>query len=143
MEAYLRLLSGSHQVTAIIRKPEQSETISEAGATPRILSLEQNSVTDFTKAFEETKADVVYFSAGAGGNGGEERTKAVDYEGALKVFDAIEGVQGTKPRLILVSAVDIRDENQIPEHYVSLFLQFISLVARLKGMSERRRPRNV
>lgn len=59
------------------------------------------------------------WSAGAGGKGGPERTKKVDYEGALKVFDAIEGVQGKKPRLILVSAVDVRDRTKLPSHYVS------------------------
>jgi hypothetical protein len=40
-------------------------------------------------------------------------------EGALKIFDAIEGVEKpVKPRLMLVSAlrVDVRD---IPTHYVS------------------------
>ena len=42
----------------------------------------------------------------------------MDYEGALKIFDAIEGVQGEKPLLILVSAVDVRDPNKIPTHYV-------------------------
>lgn len=47
----------------------------------------------------------------------------MDYEGAVKVFDAIEGVDGErKPRLILVSAVDVRDETKIPDHYVSRFL---------------------
>jgi hypothetical protein len=43
----------------------------------------------------------------------------VDYEGALKVFDAIEGVKASKPRLILVSAIDIRDPDKVPAHYVS------------------------
>lgn len=44
----------------------------------------------------------------------------MDYEGALKIFDAIEGVEGpVKPRLILVSAIDIRDPEKIPAHYVS------------------------
>lgn len=66
-----------------------------------------------------TGVDVVYFSAGAGGKGGEERTRKVDYEGAVKVFDAIEAVQGDKPRLILVSAIDIRDPEKVPAHYVS------------------------
>lgn len=65
----------------------------------------------------------MYFSAGAGGKGGEERTKKVDYEGALKVFDALERVDGrTKPRLILVSAIDVRDPEKVPEHYVSRYL---------------------
>ena len=59
------------------------------------------------------------------GGGGEERTQKVDYEGALKIFDAIEGVEGpVKPRLILVSALDIRDPEKIPTHYVSFFSHF-------------------
>jgi hypothetical protein len=64
----------------------------------------------------------VYFSAGAGVNASDERTKNVDYEGALKVFDAIEGVKGPKPRLILVSTFDANDPDKFPAHYASLRL---------------------
>lgn len=63
---------------------------------------------------------MVYFSAGAGGKGGEERTKKVDYEGAVKIYDAIEGVaEGKRPFLVLVSGIDVRDPEKIPAHYVS------------------------
>ncbi|KAJ7161149.1 NADH(P)-binding-domain-containing protein [Mycena filopes] len=110
-----RLLGSSHSVTSIIRTAAHEDDIKAASATPLLLSLEDTPAADFTAAF--TGADVVYFSAGAGGKGGEERTKSVDYEGAVKVFDAIEGVQGARPRLILVSAIDIRDPEKIPAHY--------------------------
>ena len=110
------LLANKHKVTSIIRTPEHVADIEAASAKPLLLSLEEASIADFSKAFEG--ADVVVWSAGAGGKGGAERTKAVDYEGAVKVFDAIEGVKGTKPRLILVSAVDVRDPDKIPAHYV-------------------------
>ena len=105
-------------MTSIIRNPEHAEDLKAASAdiTPLLLSLEEASVEDLTKAF--TGADVVVFSAGAGGKGGPERTKAVDYEGAVKVFDAIEGVESNKPRLILVSALDVRNPDIMPEHYV-------------------------
>jgi hypothetical protein len=85
------------------------------------LSLEDSPVGDFSAAFEGQ--NVVYFSAGAGGSGGDERTKKVDYEGAVKVFDAIEGVKGPKPRLITVSSIDVRDPEKVPAHYVSNFLK--------------------
>ena len=63
---------------------------------------------------------MIAFSAGSGGKGGPERTRAVDYEGAVKVFDAIEGVEGPKPLLVLVSAIDSRDISaDPPPHYVS------------------------
>ncbi|KAJ7200581.1 hypothetical protein GGX14DRAFT_372168 [Mycena pura] len=115
-----RLLAGAgHSVTSIIRTPAHEADIraaSSAGTvTPLILSLEASPAADFAAAFR--RADAVYFSAGAGGQGGEERTKAVDYEGALKVFDALELVEEPRPRLILVSAIDVRDPEKVPAHY--------------------------
>jgi len=92
------------------------QDIRDIPATPLLLSLEDASAINYSKAF---KGDhVVYFSAGAGVGGEEERTKKVDYEGALKVFGAIE--RPLKPRLILVSALDIRDPGKISVHYVSI-----------------------
>lgn len=111
-----RLLASTHDVTSIIRNPAQAPDIEAIKATPLVLSLADAPVGDFTAAF--TGADVVYFSAGAGGAGGEELTKKIDYEGAVKVFDALEGVQDAKPLLILVSAIDVRDPEKIPAHYV-------------------------
>jgi hypothetical protein len=61
----------------------QSAAVDEAGAKAFVLSLEDDPVEKFAELFEGY--DVVYFSAGAGGKGGEERTRKVDYEGALKV----------------------------------------------------------
>ena len=43
----------------------------------------------------------------------------MDYLGAVKVFDAIEQVEGEKPSLIMVSALDTRDMSKPPPaHYV-------------------------
>ena len=106
----------NHNVISLIRNASQSQDITATGAAPKVISLEDDSKEKFAEVFEGS--DVVYFSAGAGGKGGAERTKKVDYEGALKVFDAIELVKGGKPRLILVSAIDIRDPNIVPSHYV-------------------------
>jgi len=109
------LLAPTHAVKSIIRNPEHEGDIREVSAEPVVLSLEDSSVDDFSTVFEGQ--DIIYFSAGAGGKGGEEQTKKVDYEGAIKVFDAIEGVKGQKPRLILVSAIDVRDPDTVPAHY--------------------------
>jgi len=109
------LLSSNNTVKSVIRTADHEDDIKKLKAEPVILSLEDSPVSDFSAAFEGQ--DVVYFSAGAGGTGEDERTKLVDYEGALKVFDAIEAVKGAKPRLILVSAVDVRNPDVIPAHY--------------------------
>jgi hypothetical protein len=111
-----RLLTPTHAVKSIIRTRDHEYDIKDTSAEPVLLSLEDSPTSEFSAAFEGQ--DVVYFSAGAGGSGGPERTKAVDYEGALKVFDAIEAVKGPKPRLILVSATDVRNPDKVPAHYV-------------------------
>ncbi|ETW79982.1 hypothetical protein HETIRDRAFT_435197 [Heterobasidion irregulare TC 32-1] len=111
------LIASKHSITSIIRDPAHSADLKAISTdiTPLVLSLEDSPVSEFSSAF--TDAATVVFSAGAGGNGGAERTRKVDYEGALKVFDAIEAVAGPKPHLVLVSALDVRDPNKIPEHY--------------------------
>ena len=102
----------------IVRNKEHEADVRAASATPIILDLEYSRTSEFSLAFDG--ADIVYFSAGAGVNASDERTKNVDYEGALKVFDAIEGVKGPKPRLILVSTFDANDPDKFPAHYASL-----------------------
>jgi hypothetical protein len=67
------LLAPTHTVTSIIRDRAHEEDIINAGATPLVLSLEESPLSAFRDAF--TGKDVVYFSAGAGGKGGEARTK--------------------------------------------------------------------
>jgi len=114
--ASLLSVKQDYTVSSIIRNADQSQDIKETGATPVVLSLEDDDKSKFAEAFEGK--DIVYFAAGAGGQGGEERTKKVDYEGALKICDAIEMIQAKeKPRLILVSAVDIRNPDIVPPHY--------------------------
>ena len=113
-------------VTSIFRNPDHTSDIQETGAKPLVLSLEDASVSQLADAFKSAKADVVYFSAGAGGKGGSDRTKKVDEEGAIKAFDAIESLGGSveeRPRLILVSAIDTRDTSKgYPSYYVSILL---------------------
>ena len=104
-------------VTSVFRNSAHSDEVAATGAVPLVLSLEDEPKETFANLFEGK--DIVYFSAGAGGKGAPERTRKVDYEGALKVFDAIELVEGAKPRLIMVSAIDVRDRSVIPTHYVS------------------------
>ncbi|KAF9497373.1 NAD(P)-binding protein [Pleurotus eryngii] len=112
-----KLLSSKHTVTSIIRDPAQAEDIEKVSAIPVVLSIEDDSQSAFTQAFKDAAADVVVWSAGAGGKGGAERTEKVDYEGAVKVFDAIKAINGKVPRLLLVSAIDVRNPDEIPAHY--------------------------
>ncbi|KAH7099609.1 NAD-binding protein [Auriculariales sp. MPI-PUGE-AT-0066] len=109
------LASKGRIVTSVIRNPEQASTIEAAGGKPVVLSLENAPVDEFEKLFENM--DVVVFAAGSGNEGGPERIRAVSYEGAVKVFDALEKTV-SKPRLLTISAMAVRDTSKdYPAHY--------------------------
>ena len=104
-------------MTSVIHDLGHNDDITAAGAEPLVLSLEDDPKEAFAKVFEGK--DIVYFCAGAGNKGYPEHTRKVDYEGAVKVFDALELVKDPKPRLIHISSVDIRDRSApAPAHYV-------------------------
>lgn len=90
--------------------------LKELGAEPTVLSLEEAPVPDLTALLTSHKPDAVVFSAGAGGKGDKSRTRKVDYEGAVKVFDAME--TANVKRLVYVGAIDVRSRDKgWPEHY--------------------------
>ncbi|QGV79107.1 SDR family oxidoreductase [Streptomyces ficellus] len=82
-----RLLSaGGHDVAGIIRNPEQTDALREAGAEPVVLDLESATEDEVTAAV--TGADVVVFAAGAGPGSGAERKASVDRGAAVLCADA-------------------------------------------------------
>lgn len=89
-----------YSVDSIIRNPEHKADIEQRGANPVLLDIERATVDELREAFEG--ADAVVFSAGAGG-GDPERTRAVDYEAAVRSIDAAEKA-GVK-RYVMVSYV--------------------------------------
>lgn len=119
-----KLVASSYTVHSIIRKDSQVSELEALGAKPIVQSIEDASVDDITATIKKYGPNVVVWSAGAGG-GNPERTKTVDHEGAVKVFDATAAA-GVK-RFIIVSAVDIRDrENKpAPEWYTYSLLSRI------------------
>ncbi|GAA5869619.1 hypothetical protein JCM3774_005495 [Rhodotorula dairenensis] len=105
-------------LTSLVRSRDHFDAISHAGATPLLLDIESAPVDELKQAFQG--ADGVLFAAGAGGKGGKDRTRKVDQEGAIKVFDAIEQLSSSsrKPYLVLIGALDTRDISQKPPaHY--------------------------
>lgn len=102
-----KILSGqSHRVSSLIRNKDHAADIEGVGAKPVLLSLEDASASDISKAIDSSEANAVVFSAGAGGKGGKERTLAVDLHGARKVADAI--ADASKKRhlhYVMVSAI--------------------------------------
>jgi nucleoside-diphosphate-sugar epimerase len=103
------------QIDSIHRSPFHDEDIRNVGGNPITFDLEKASTSDLAAKFHG--ADGIIWSAGAGGKGGKERTWAVDYESAVRAYDAAEqaGVQ----RFIVVSAIDVRNREMPPPEWYS------------------------
>ncbi|WP_037575233.1 SDR family oxidoreductase [Phaeacidiphilus oryzae] len=97
-----RLLSArGDSVAGIIRKPEQSDDLREAGAEPLVCDLESATVDEVAALL--TGADVVVFAAGAGPGSGAARKDTVDRGAATLLADAAE--QAGVRRYLMVSAM--------------------------------------
>ena len=88
------------EVLAIFRNADRYDELAELGAIPVVLDIEKSSVSELASAF--AGCDAVVFSAGAGG-GNPQRTRAVDYDGAVTAINA--ATLAHVPRFIMVSAI--------------------------------------
>lgn len=88
-----------HEVIAVVRKEEQQKNWQERGVTARLGDLE-GPVSQLKELLNDI--DAVVFTAGSGGNTGDDKTLLVDLDGAVKTMEAAEaaGVQ----RFVMVSA---------------------------------------
>ncbi len=120
-----------HEVTAVIRKPEQADTLEKMGAHTAIADLE-GTVEDLAKAI--TGADAVIFTAGSGGSTGDDKTLLIDLDGAVKSMEAAE--QAGVSRFVLVSALFAYDRAKwsdslkpyyVAKHYADRMLEASSL----------------
>lgn len=122
---FTRLASqAGHTVISQIRNASHSSDLPNPGpgkVEALVESLEDLSVSQLANLFKEQNPNVSLFAAGAGGKGGAERTFAVDRDGAIKVFDALEQANLPRPhfkRFLLVSAIDSRNiETAKPDWY--------------------------
>ena len=80
-----RLVAAGHEVTGVIRRPEQSDDVRRAGAEAVVADVEALSTDEIAEVL--AGHDVVVWSAGAGG-GSPERTYAVDRAAAIRTIDA-------------------------------------------------------
>lgn len=92
------LAEQGHEVTSLIRNPDQAADIEAAGATPAVADVEKLDTDGIAEVLRGH--DVVVWSAGAGG-GSAERTRAVDQDAAIRSMDAASRA-GVK-RYVMVS----------------------------------------
>jgi uncharacterized protein YbjT (DUF2867 family) len=82
-----RLLAArGDRVTGLIRNPDHTAEVSEAGAAPVVCDLERASIEEITTAV--TGTDAVVFAAGGGPGSGAARKLTMDRDGAVKLLGA-------------------------------------------------------
>ncbi|MBO0680299.1 NAD(P)H-binding protein [Mycolicibacterium sp. S2-37] len=97
-----RLLSQrGDSVAGLIRNPDHTADLSEAGAEAIVVDLEKSSADEL--AGHLAGSDAVVFAAGAGAGSGAERKKTLDRDGAILLADAAEAA-GVR-RYVMVSAM--------------------------------------
>lgn len=94
-----KLRQEGYDVDSVIRDPSQSDAIIAAGGTPIVLDLEETDVETLADTFNGATA--IVFSAGAGAKAPEERTRAVDYEAAVRCMEAAD--KADVKRFVMVS----------------------------------------
>ena len=99
-EMITQLHSRGDEAVAIFRNADRSDELTELGAVPVVLDIETAGVEELTGAL--AGADAVVFSAGAGG-GDPARTRAVDFDGAVKTLAATKAAGVS--RFVIVSAI--------------------------------------
>ncbi|MBY6539939.1 SDR family oxidoreductase [Rhodococcus sp. BP-349] len=92
------LTENGHEVSSLIRNPDQTADIEKTGATAVVADVEAQTTQEI--AGSVTGHDAVVFAAGAGG-GDTDRTYAVDRDAAIRSIDAASA--SGVPRFVLVS----------------------------------------
>lgn len=103
------LVSRGDEVTAVIRNPAHAAEVRLTGAEPVVFDLEHEDRAAFARLF--AGHDAVVWSAGAGG-GSPERTRAVDFEAAVRSMDAAKDA-GVR-RYVMVSYFGSSPDHGVP-----------------------------
>lgn len=104
------LADAGHDVTSWVRNPDHVPDVEAAGATAAVHDAESMSTEEMAQAL--AGADVVVWSAGAGG-GSPERTRAVDHEAAVRSMDAAATL--ADPLYVMVSYFGAGPDHGVPQ----------------------------
>jgi uncharacterized protein YbjT (DUF2867 family) len=85
---------------SLIRDPDQSQDVRDAGGEPVVADLEHDTDAELDAAL--TDCDAVVFAAGAGEGSGPERKDTVDYGAAVRLIEAAR--RNGISRYVMISA---------------------------------------
>src|SRR3954468_10326698 len=106
-----RLLSARGKtVRSLIRNPDHSADVEEAGASAVVFDLESGSVDELADVVRG--AEAIVFAAGAGPGSGAERKRTVDLGAAVKLIEAARELGVA--RYVMVSSMGTQDVEHAP-----------------------------
>lgn len=104
------LVEDGHDVTSVIRNPDQAGDLTKLGADPVVADvqrLQEHELEDLLRGH-----DVVVWAAGAGGGGDADRTYAVDRDAAIRSMDA--AAKAGAERYVMVSYFGAAPDHGVP-----------------------------
>lgn len=104
--------ASGYEPYAMIRKEKQKSFFEDQGIHTRMGDLEE----DFSNAFKDI--DKVIFAAGSGGDTGDDKTTAIDQEGAKKAIENAE--KHNLHKFVMLSSMGTDSPEQVKglEHYL-------------------------
>lgn len=109
-----KALKKGYDPIAMIRDPKQADDLEQIGAKTVVADLEG----DVSEAVQ--MADAVIFAAGSGSSTGDDKTIAIDQDGAIKLIDAAKK-HGVK-KFVMLSSIGTDAPDQAPEE-MKLYLR--------------------
>lgn len=103
------LVGRGDEVTSVIRNPDHAGEVRATGANPVVFDVEHESREDLAALI--AGHDAVVWSAGAGG-GSAARTRAVDFEAAVRSMDAAKDADVA--RYVMVSYFNASPQHGVP-----------------------------
>lgn len=113
MELTALLSQRGDRVLSLIRNPDHSGDVRDAGAEPVTCDLETDDIERVTRAIDG--ADAVVFVAGAGPGSSVERKESMDYGGAVKLIEAAEA-RGV-PHYVMISSMGANPDHEGDEAF--------------------------
>lgn len=98
--------TADHDVTAMVRKPEQQTALQQRGVNTVLASLE-DSVESLSALMKNQ--DAVIFSAGSGAKTGPDKTILIDLDGAVKSVEA--AIENNIQQFVMVSAIQAHNRD--------------------------------
>ncbi|KZZ83522.1 SDR family oxidoreductase [Bacillus sp. SJS] len=109
-----KAIEQGYQPIAMIRDPKQADELEHKGAQTVIADLEG----DVSEAVQQ--ADAVIFAAGSGSSTGDDKTIAIDQDGAIKLIDAAK--KHNVKKFVMLSSIGTDAPERAPEE-MKLYLR--------------------